>query len=81
MLEFPKPKAISGRGIDELAPSMIPKFGLSTWLIVFALGRIGPLAELIGFSIEFLRTRADTLGTVLLALSLLLAREDGGAVR
>ena len=49
--------------------------------MVFALGRIEELpvpAELL--AMEFLRTLADPLPAVLLALSLRLALDDGGAV-
>lgn len=58
---------------------MNPRAEASTWLMVFALGRIEPLASGL-FAVEFLRTLEDPLGAVLLVLSLRRARDEGGVV-
>ena len=59
-----------------------PRADLSTWLMVFALGRMDPGPEPAGMAIEFFRTRAEVPVATLVVLSLLpaLPREDGGAV-
>ena len=74
----------SRRAAEELAAAIMPSVALSTWLIVFARGRIdaAPVATLLLLATEFLRTLPEPFAAVLLALSRLpfLGREDGVVV-
>ena len=70
---------------DELAAASSPKVGPSTWLMVFALGRmvVAPVVPEALFAIEFLRTRVEPPGAALLVLSRLvpLCLDGGMAVK
>ena len=69
--EFMPTPMDSFRDTEEFPAASIPSVVLSTWLIVFALGRITPATVVFEalFAIEFLRILAELAGVALLVLS------------